>query len=328
MATKRAHSGIYCDECGAYPIKGTRFKSLRIYDYDICCDCRYYNYAADCADFTAYNSPVSKFEANQVGPAVINRIDAQSASDAEEQLRKGRDAHVAFFGFFGQRLDGGDRDDVVNFINRNVFLTNIHIRLHAFENYKEVFTAITRGLLKNQTVKHLCWHLSPQHDQDSFLDASPLQELIERNGALEALFITRSKYWPGSIIKESTPELENDFASKLFGSLKKNKALRSFRLETVTRLSQSTKELAWKSIECNTSITRFHANFITKDSHIDMLLSFNQSRWMNRWTDEYATPLSRVEVIKEIKDSNLHNEVAALYHLVRNFPEALNACKK
>lgn len=179
---ERFHTGIYCDECGAvsqkmnwllyinlsqiilisfflknkqYPIRGTRFKSTLIYDYDICCDCRFYNYDEDCTDFVAYTEPISKLVANKVGPEVVNRIDAQSANDAEEQLKEGRNAHVAFFGFFGGSHEQGDRQAVVNFINENDFLTNIHIRLYSFENHQEAFSIITRGLVLNKSVKYL-----------------------------------------------------------------------------------------------------------------------------------------------------------------------------
>lgn len=152
---ERFHTGIYCDECGAYPIRGTRFKSTKIYDYDICCDCRYYNYDETCEDFVAYSSPISKIEANKVGPEKVNRIDAQSADEAEEQLREGRNAHVAFFGFFGSNYEMDDYQAVVNFINENKFLTNIHIRLYSFQNHKEAFSTITRGLVHNKSVKHL-----------------------------------------------------------------------------------------------------------------------------------------------------------------------------
>jgi hypothetical protein len=321
--TEGSHTGIYCDECGAYPIRGTRFKSLRVYDYDICCDCRYYNYARDSPDFLAYDSPITKLEANQVGPAIINRIDAQSARDAEEQLRKGRNAHVAFFAFFGSSHEEGDRQAVVDFINRNPHLTNIHIRLYSFQNHQEVFSTMTEGLLHNKSVKHLCWHLIPLHNQGSFLDPTPLKALIEQNNTLEALFITRSKNWSGSAIGENTPRLENEFARSLFESLLSNKTIKSFRLETVTNLSQSTKELTWDVVRCNSALTRFHANFETQDNQLKMLLAFNQFKWMNRWTDTFATPPSRLEIVKEIVDCDSAKDASSLYYLLRAFPEAL-----
>lgn len=320
---ERSHTGIYCDECGAYPIRGTRFKSLRIYDYDICGDCRYYNYARDSSDFIDYDSHISKSPATHVGPAAINRIDAQSARDAEEQLRKGRNAHVAFFGFFGTSHEEGDRQAVVDFINRNPHLTNIHIRLYSFQNHQEVFSTITKGLLHNKSVKHLCWHLIPLHNQGSFLDPAPLKALIEQNDTLEALFITRSKYWPGGAIEETTPQLESDFACHLFNSLLRNKTLKSFRLDTVTNLSQSTKELAWHIVRSNPSLTRFHANFDAEDNQLNMLLTFNQFKWMNRWTDTFATPPSRLEVVKEIVTAENDKDPSSLYYLLREFPEAL-----
>ena len=178
-----------------------------------------------------------------------------------------------------------------------------------------------------QTNKPKSWHLIPLHNQGSFLDASPLQDLIENNDVLEALFITRSKYWPGTTVDENIPELENEFARKLFVSLKKNKRIKSFRLETVSKLSQTTKEVAWSAVKSNPSLLRFYANFATPDTHLDMLLSFNQFKWMKRWTNLFATPSSRYQVIKEILDTNDKEEedaVSTLFYLFRSFPEAIS----
>ncbi|CAJ1945504.1 unnamed protein product [Cylindrotheca closterium] len=321
--TGGSHKGIYCDECGAYPIQGTRHKSLAIYDFDICSTCRFANYPCESKDFIAFDEPITSSEAACVGPQVVNRIDAQSAREAEEQLRKGRDAHVAFFGFFGNQAAEGDRQAVVDFINRNAHLTNIHIRLYSFQNHQDVFATITRGLLHNKSVKHLCFHLVPLHNQGSFLDPTPLKELIETNNTLQAMFITRAKYWPGATIEQDTAQLENEFASSLFESLKANRNLNSFRLETMCHLEDSTKHLAWDVVSQNSNLTRFYAKFKSQDDQLDMLLAFNQYQWMKRWTDTFATTPNRVEVVREILDSEQAQNATSLFHLLREFPEAL-----
>ena len=169
------------------------------------------------------------------------------------------------------------------------------------------------------------WHLIPLHNQGSFLDASPLQDLIEKNDVLEALFITRSKYWPGTSVDESIPVLENEFASKLFQSLQRNQRMKSFRLETVSKLSQATKEQAWEAVKCNRSLMRLHSNFAEPDIHLEMLLSFNQFHWMKRWTNLNATPSKRVQVVREILDTDTKQATSTSYYLFRSFPEAINA---
>lgn len=317
------HKGIYCDECGAYPIRGTRHKSLEIYDFDICSTCRFANYPSDSKNFIAYDTPISNSQAALVGPNVVNRIDAQSAREAEEQLQKGRSAHVAFFGFFGSQAAEEDRQAIVDFINRNTHLTNIHIRLYSFQNHQDVFSTITRGLLHNKSVKHLCFHLIPLHNQGSFLDPTPLKTLIETNDTIEAMFITRAKYWPGATIEKNTPRLENEFARSLFESLKLNRKLNSFRLETMCNLEDSTKHLAWDVVRQNPNLTRFYARFNFQDSQLNMLLAFNQYRWMKRWTDTFASTPSRVDIVQEILDSENAQDTSSLYYLLREFPEAL-----
>ena len=320
---RHCHKGIYCDECGAYPIWGTRHKSVKIYDFDICSTCRFTNYPRDSQDFIAYDLPITNSEASMAGPRVVNRIDAQSAREAEEQLRLGRNAHVAFFGFFGSNQDEEDRQAVVDFINRNTHLTNIHIRLYSFQNHQHVFSTITRGLLRNKSVRHLCFHLIPLHNQGSFLDPTPLKTLIETNDTIEAMFITRAKYWPGATIVENTSRLENDFARSLMESLKVNRKLNSFRLETMCHLKESSKHLAWDVVRQNPNLTRFYAKFEVPDDQLNMLLAFNQYRWMKRWTDTFATTPSRVQVVQEILESEEAQDTSSLYHLLRGFPEAL-----
>jgi len=320
---ERCHKGIYCDECGAYPIRGTRHKSLKIYDFDICSTCRFANYPHDSNDFIAYDAPITNSEATLVGPQIVNRIDAQSAREAEEQVRKGRNSHVALFCFFGSSQAEEDRQAVVDFINRNTHLSNIHIQLYSFQNYQEVFSTITRGLLHNKSVRHLCFHLIPLHNQGSFLDPSPLKELIETNDTIEAMFITRAKYWPGATIEENTPRLENEFACSLFESLQVNRKLNSFRLETMCHLAESTKQMACDVARQNPNLTRFYAKFESRDDQLNMLLAFNQYKWMKRWTDIFATTPSRIEVIKEIIEAEEAQDVSSLYHLLRGFPEAL-----
>jgi hypothetical protein len=91
----------------------------------------------------------------------------------------------------------------------------------------------------------------------------------------------------------------------------------------VTSLSQSTKELTWNVVRCNSALTRFHANFETQDNQLKMLLALNQFKWMNHWTDTFATPPSRLEVVKEIVDCDSAKDASSLYYLLRGFPEAL-----
>ncbi|KAL3927163.1 MAG: hypothetical protein SGBAC_013191 [Bacillariaceae sp.] len=317
------HKGIYCDECGAYPISGARHKSLKIYDFDICSTCRFANYPSDSKDFIAFEMPITTAEAALVGPNLVNRIDAQSAREAEEQLRKGRNAHVAFFGFFGSQAAELDRQAVVDFINRNTHLTNIHIQLYSFQNHQDVFSTITRGLLHNKSVTHLCFHLVPLQNQGSFLDPTPLKALIETNDTIKAMFITRAKYWPGASVEKDTPQLEKEFACSLFQSLKVNRSLNSFRLETMTHLEDSTKHLAWDVVRENPNLTRFYAKFMNQDHQLNTLLAFNQYRWMKRWTDIFATTPSRVEVVQEILESEQAQDASSLFQLFREFPEAL-----
>lgn len=325
--SENIHNGISCDECGVSPIRGTRYKSMITYDFDICEDCKVLNYtqqgaAAHCHGFTAFQKPVSRVEASKSGPKEINRIYAGSAQDAEQQLKEGKNSHVAFFRFYGKTPSTEECQEVVNFINRNAFLTNINVCLFCFQNSERAFAAMAQGLAHNKSVKHLSLRLMPLWNQDTFFDTSSVKNLIENNPVLESLHIghafLRDFHESGSYYSS-----EDKFALQMFESLQKNRSLKTFRLETISHLSQDTNEYACKAALMNPLLTRVFAKFQNPtDKKLEMLTTFNRYRWMKRWTDIAASPKDRVNVMAEIL--SLSSDPSGLFYLFRSFPEALD----
>lgn len=321
--TQCVHNGISCDECGVCPIVGTRFKSRHIYDFDLCSDCRVLNHTKDSNDFVAFSEPVSRVQASKEGPTEINRIYAGSVEDAQQQLREGKNAHIAFFRFYGRTPSPQECRQVVDFINSNSFLTNINICLFCFQNAEQAFASIAHGLASNKHVKHLSLRLMPLWNQESFFDTSSVQHLIETNQVLETLFIGHA--WLRDFDDTgSYYESEDRFAYHIFDSLKRNRTLKTFRLETISHLSESTQESACQAAACNPWLIRVFAKFANPNHGVNMLTNFNRYRWMKRWTDLNAKPEERVKVMEEIMKAT-SIDVPALYHLFRSYPQALNA---
>jgi hypothetical protein len=317
------HNGISCDECGVCPIAGVRYKSTKTYDYDLCQDCKILNHP-DGNDFVAFEKPVSRTQASKIGPSQINRIYAGSAQDAEQQLKGGKTAHVAFFRFYGRTPSSEQCQDVVNFINQNTFLTTINVCLFCFQNAEDAFAVIAQGLAENKHVKHLSLRLMPLWNQDSFFDTSSVQNLIETNTSLESLHIGHA--WLRDFRDDGSYYASEDkFAFHIFESLQKSRTLKTFRLETISHLSTVTQESACKAAVMNPLLIRVFAKFQnTAEKKLHMLTSFNRHRWMKRWTDISARPEDRLRVMEEIRMSETM-DASALFYLFRNFPEALNS---
>ena len=316
------HNGISCDECGICPIVGTRYKSRYIYDFDLCHDCKILNHRDDTTnDFVAFEEPVSRVQASKEGPTEINRIYASSVEDAEQQLKEGKNAQIAFFRFYGRTPGDHECRAVVDFINKNAVLTNINICLFCFQNAEKAFASIAHGLAPNKHVKHLSLRLMPLWNQESFFDTSSVQHLIETNEVLETLFIGHA--WLRDFDDNGTYyESEDKFAFHIFESLKRNKTLRTFRLETISHLSDSTQESARQAAISNPWLIRVFAKFDSPDHGLHMLTNFNRYRWMKRWTDLNAEPEDRMKVMDEIMRST-SIDLPALYHLFRNYPQSL-----
>ncbi|KAL3942290.1 MAG: hypothetical protein SGBAC_003499 [Bacillariaceae sp.] len=317
-----AHNGISCDECGVCPILGTRFKSRHIYDFDICRDCKILNHAPDSNGFVAFEGPVSRVQASKEGPTEINRIYAGSVEDAKQQLQEGKNAKIAFFRFYGRTPSSRECQQVVEFINKNTFLTNINICLFCFQNAEQAFASIAQGLATNQHVKHLSLRLMPLWNQESFFDTSSVQHLIETNQVLETLFIGHA--WLRDFDDTgSYYESEDKFAYHIFDSLKRNRTLKTFRLETMSHLSAATQKLACQAAGTNPGLIRVFAKFDSPDDGLHMLTNFNRYRWMKRWTDLNVKQEERMKIMEEImKKSSI--DLPALYHLFRSYPQALN----
>jgi F0F1-type ATP synthase delta subunit len=107
--------------------------------------------------------------------------------------------------------------------------------------------------------------------------------------------------------------------------LQKNRTIKTFRFDTCSRLSRNTKELAWKAVESNPSLTQLHTNFEEEDHHLNLLTTFNRHpRWMQYWTDVATSADDRIRVIEEIcLNSDSDQVVPFLFYLFQNFPEAL-----
>ena len=59
-SSETTHRGIKCDGCGQYPIKGTRYKCTKCFDFDYCSNCEEANSQSHSHPFIKYRQPPNK----------------------------------------------------------------------------------------------------------------------------------------------------------------------------------------------------------------------------------------------------------------------------
>jgi hypothetical protein len=322
ITPKDVHSSIRCDECGVCPIKGIRYKSKKVFNFDICEDCRKDNHdETNCKDFVFFNNAVPTSEANLFGPRRNNVIHEQTASDAELQLaRKGTATNMAyFFPFYNSDLDQQmECMALVDFINAHAF-TSIHI---LFPNSEQVLECLATGLSGNTSIKFLDLQFA-SHSFAVLSRVDCFHKLIEGENAIETLVISTTQ--ASRLYRDYFIGLMDHFAESIFESLKQARTIKTFRLDFHSPLSQERKEQAWKTVQSNRRLTRFHADFEIPDHHLAMLTSFNRYQWVRRWVDVSSTLNDRLLIVEEIRKCNLQEEAAAwaLFQLLRIQPDAL-----
>lgn len=318
------HRGIRCDECGACPIKGARYKSKFIFNFDICELCK--NDKADCGEFVRgdyYCYEKHCPEANLLGPRYSNVINGITSVDAELQLvRKGKKTNMAYF-FPFYHSDVNEETEcraLVKYIDDHPFLTNVHI---LFPNNDRVLQFITEGLKHNKSVRFLDLQLSNR--SHSFLSrAECFQHLIQGENVLETLVISTTQAYT------SFPDHQNDeiftgqldsFAKDIFNSLQRT-SLKTFRLDFRFPLSDERIRQAWETVQSNPSLRRFHVD--TQDKHLEMLTFLNRIRAKQRWVDVSTTTRERINILLQLKEADFDHEVTwSIYHLFQSFPEAI-----
>lgn len=326
ISPKDVHSGIRCDECGVCPIKGIRYKSKKVFNFDICEDCRKDNYdKTNCTDFVSFDNAVPTSEANLFGPRRSNVIHGITASDAELQLvRKGTATNMAyFFPFYNSDMDQQTECmALVDFINAHA-LTSIHI---LFPDSEQVLECLATGLSGNTSIKFL--DLQFANLSSAILSrVDCFHKLIEGENAIETFVISTtqaSRLYRDYRHDENFIGLMDHFAGSIFESLKQARKIKTFRLDFRFPLSQERKEHAWKTVQSNRMLTRFNADFEIPNHHLAMLTLFNRYQWVRRWVDVSSTLNDRLIIMEEIRKCNLQEEAAwALFQLLRIHPDAL-----
>lgn len=308
------HRITTCDECGLFPIVGTRYKSTTIYNYDCCERCWKDHHEHDRNDFAAFVAPKPRDETWAVAPARSNVIHALSAEQAKQQLEKFEELGLpvsprAVFRV-SPSITEKQGSEIVDFINSNPHLVNVSItRITKSGSTCDTYNGIkclVEGLTRNTSVKLLTFIL-----QESLL--SFLVPLLENK---EGIVFCKVLPLFGRLVKQKQRDATY---SGLFQAVAKSNSLKTFWLGNgASLLSYQIKQHACETVKSNPNLTRLGASTRCPeyDNMVDVLTSFNRYHWLRRWTKESASASDRVDVVLEILEKYSGDEAtSALFYM-------------
>ena len=350
------HRNVNCDECGASPIRGVRYHSTRIIDYDICESCY--------TDNHKHLSLATAFHA-----ITDNKLSNNNNIDETQWFGKDCDQYTADavdFEDLWQELtskpklqtldasvhagvqvaDNARYQDIIKNIAQHKHLKSVYIQSAYFEEpepYEEethiaMMSCLCRGLSQNTSVITLSiildFSLGPAMDV--------LCSMIRNSTSIRYLFVMNNpdRAQPADQTEDEYTTMERNRYQRsqrsvrdLCDALSHSTSLHSFVCQGVGALDEDCTRLALNAMQTRPNLKRILAEFPTADAEattleqdLKHLMESKKTRWMQDWNALDATPASRVHLLEELRNCQQVDEqdvVAALFHFLRSNPGAL-----
>jgi hypothetical protein len=326
-----SHAAL-CDECGMWPILGTRYVASHIYEYDICQVCFQDHTPEDRSKFVAFHQPVNQTEAqqvyNEVEDTTIRLIWIKQAAEILEQNNANQVVANINIGELSDVMAPNLKERIKGLQRAFAINTRIEI-MHLYMCFgvglvtSESVAEIARGIAANTSIKILSWHIG-NHLRDEIV-AAALCEILIHNTTLEGLFLSRldDDINDGANVDDEDAKRSNQFATTIFDALKQNSTLKTVRLDSNTLLSETTKEVLLDAITTNHTIQNVYTEFEHPDHRLDLLLACNRQKWIERLADPEATKHQLMEIFYEALHCETTEPVSTFYHLLRSRPDML-----
>jgi hypothetical protein len=320
------HQNTTCDECGAGPLVGIRYKAKHIFDYDICELCMDEELDKTERDkYVAIETPVNVDIADALGPEEDNAIRSSSFRDAAEKIARNNVGDYAFLQLYdpeGAESTDSDGKDLQSALASNTHLRILHVHMCG-EDFRDKIAHVARGVMSSTSIKRVFWCISKQDRKMVSEETSlALREMIEKNSVITALYLKR--VCEESRVEKSVDPAEDAFAATIFEGLKTNTTLQKVRLDSYNVLSEKNKEILLGIVAKNRSMERAHVEFTESDSRLEVLLACNREKWMERLTDASVPRRDRLKVLLEARECKSVEPASAVYHLLRSFPDLLS----
>jgi len=332
------HYGVSCDECGASPLRGSRYKSSRIVDYDICQECYEENHkhltmAGAFIEYKeiSYDADDEDHFENAEDLMMHQRGWYGLAAQLEEKPRlQNLDLTINWYHNY---LDETDYERVANFISTSTTLKSFYFSFcfreeegQAVENHKKTTIAILDAIAINKSVVTLSIGFNFALAQ-SVMDA--VCGIIKNNTNIRFIFVqqrTREMRITARQQRQIHQARTEAEAVHLFEALQ-DTSIHSFVCEMGSyNLSGHCLEAAVRAMRENPSLKRIKAKFADNDEDLQRLMVEKKQNWIRDWNDLDATNGSRVKILEEImscKNVEEQDQIAALFHFVRSNPGAL-----
>ena len=349
------HRNVNCDECGASPIRGVRYHSTRIIDYDICESCYTDNHKhlSLATAFHAITKPQNKSnnvdETQWFGKDCDQlAVDAVDFEDLWQELttKPKLQALDASVHAGVQVADNARYQDIAKTIAHHQHLKSVYIQSAYFEEpepYEEethiaMMSCLCRGLSQNSSVITLSiildFSLGPAMDV--------LCSMIRNSTSIRYLFVMNNpdRAQPADQTEDDYMAMERNRYQRsqrsvldLCEALRHSTSLHSFVCQGVGALDEDCTRLALKALQTRPNLKRILAEFPTQDAEattleqeLQTLMASKKTRWMQDWNALDATPASRVHLLEELRNCQQvddQDRVAALFHFLRSNPGAL-----
>ena len=326
--TPVVHAGITCDECGACPLVGIRYKARHIYDFDVCETCMEELDSTERENYAPIENVLPHDEADELGPPLDGSgIHEYNVGDAATAI--GRNECIEHARLEMHRIYTEDEADRLE----TAIASNTHLRfLHIHQCFSwglddsttscKLSISIARGIRSNTSIERVFWSIPKKLRLEPC--ATALSEMIEGNSTLQALYLDVSCGEERADFGSNTPNSAEDaFAQAIFRGLTSNQAIRKFRLESCNPLSEESKEILFHTLTKNRKLERVLVESGGEDSRLELLLTCNRKNWMERMLNTDAAIEDRVDVIAEALKCDKSDPVSAAYHLLRGCPDVL-----
>lgn len=318
------HSYISCDECGIDRLRGVRYKSTLIPDFDICEDC----YRENHKDLTLESSfeairenrwvdeddyfedPVELILSGDGAWGSLARLiqDKPNAQKVNLYLDEGCDVSKEVCRMVSVNLAAS--------FNLKTFFVEIPTLDSEEEEQRELplapaVEALLEGLADNLSIITL-------YIGFNFSNAitEKVAGMIRKNKSIRYMFL-RHRF--------DRSERGNQEAIHLFRALK-DSSLHSFVCQGVEGLGGDCFRAAVHAMRTKPGLKRIKADFQYNAQELEQLMEEKKLGWMRGWNDPFATSSSRVLILEEVLGclrAHEQDQVAALFHFLRNNPTSL-----
>jgi Zinc finger, ZZ type len=269
------HVDLSCDECGVFPVYGTRYTSKTHVGYNICRNCLDENHNGSAHHFVAFEDYVNDndaykaagFDENAVAErsfyfhSMKDLVDCEALHDPNSQI----DAICISMNENIETLQ--ERETVRRLLENHTALPKVDVQLWDGDLTDNIL-AIVSGLQNNRSVRSVSWNFNEGFVIPDLVHQT-LKELVTNTTTIRYMF-----FYDDTL----NARLENYLFDGLQGTW-----LHTFYYNTPEQVKDHNKKKAWKAMKENPHLKRIKTTFENEDYMLDLLTRDKKEQWTNQW---------------------------------------------